>query len=188
MILLIDNFDSFSYNLYQMVGTIETDIRVIRNDEMTREEIRALKPDRIILSPGPGRPEDAGITVQAAKALGPDNSYSHFRAIALAFEGMGDRRAAPVLKSLLELPGVGGHALTAADGPTARIPGYERFTTRNLGIGDKERSDCLRELCLARALYRLGDANGLGEKTLRAYAADPRRAYANHARLVLGER
>ena len=126
--------------------------------------------------------------VRKAKALGPDNSYSHFRALALAFEGMGDRRAAPVLKSLLELPGVGGHALAAADGPMARIPGYERFTTRNLGIGDKERSDCLRELCLARALYRLGDANGLGEKTLRAYAADPRRAYANHARLVLGER
>ena len=126
--------------------------------------------------------------VRKAKALGPDNSYSHFRALAFAFEGMGDRRAAPVLKSLLELPGVGGHALTAADGPTVRIPGYERFTTRNLGIGDKERSDCLRELCLARALYRLGDANGLGEKTLRAYAADPRRAYANHARLVLGER
>ena len=58
MILLIDNYDSFSYNLYQLIGEIEPDIRVIRNDEMTVEEIRALKPDRIILSPGPGRPED----------------------------------------------------------------------------------------------------------------------------------
>ena len=125
------------------------------------------------------------VAVRKAKALGPDGSYSHFRALALAFEGMGDRRAAPVLKSLLELPGVGGHSLTAEAGPTARIPGYDRFTVRNLGIGDKERSDCLRELCLARALYRLGDADGLGEKTLRAYAADPRRAYANHARMVL---
>ena len=54
MILLIDNYDSFSYNLYQLIGEIEPDIRVIRNDEMTVEEIRALKPDRIILSPGPG--------------------------------------------------------------------------------------------------------------------------------------
>ena len=51
MILLIDNYDSFSYNLYQLIGGIEPDIRVIRNDEMTVEEIRALKPDRIILSP-----------------------------------------------------------------------------------------------------------------------------------------
>ena len=66
MILLIDNYDSFSYNLYQLIGEIEPDIRVIRNDEMTVEEIRALKPDRIILSPGPGRPEDAGVIIAVA--------------------------------------------------------------------------------------------------------------------------
>ena len=72
MTLLIDNYDSFSYNLYQLIGEPNPDIRVIRNDEMTVEEIRALKPDRIILSPGPGRPEDAGITVQAAKELGKE--------------------------------------------------------------------------------------------------------------------
>ncbi len=70
MILLIDNFDSFSYNLYQLVGAIEPDIRVIRNDEMSVEEIRALRPERIILSPGPGRPENAGIIVEAARTLG----------------------------------------------------------------------------------------------------------------------
>ncbi len=72
MILLIDNYDSFSYNLYQLVGEINSDIRVIRNDEMTVEEIRALAPERIILSPGPGRPEAAGITVEAAKTLGKE--------------------------------------------------------------------------------------------------------------------
>ena len=72
MILLIDNYDSFSYNLYQLVGEINPDISVIRNDEMTVEEIRALTPDRIILSPGPGRPEDAGIIVEAAKVLGKE--------------------------------------------------------------------------------------------------------------------
>ena len=62
MILLIDSYDSFSYNLYQFVGEIAPDIKVIRNDKMTVEEIKALNPDRIILSPGPGRPEDAGST------------------------------------------------------------------------------------------------------------------------------
>ena len=72
MILLIDNYDSFSYNLYQLIGEIEPDIRVIRNDEMTVEEIRALKPDRIILSPGPGRPEDAGVIIAVAKELGKE--------------------------------------------------------------------------------------------------------------------
>jgi len=72
MILLIDNYDSFSYNLYQLVGEIEPDIRVIRNDALTLEEIRALRPDHIILSPGPGRPEDAGVIVEVARTLGKD--------------------------------------------------------------------------------------------------------------------
>lgn len=72
MILLIDNYDSFSYNLYQYVGEISGDIRVIRNDEMTVDEIRQLGPDRIILSPGPGRPEDAGVIIDVVKELGRD--------------------------------------------------------------------------------------------------------------------
>ena len=67
MTLLIDNYDSFSYNLYQLVGALGPPVRVIRNDELTIEEIRALHPDRIILSPGPGRPEDAGITMAAVQ-------------------------------------------------------------------------------------------------------------------------
>lgn len=69
MILLIDNYDSFSYNLFQLVGAIQPDIRVVRNDAMTVEEIRALAPSHIILSPGPGRPEDAGVTMEAAATV-----------------------------------------------------------------------------------------------------------------------
>ena len=61
MILLVDNYDSFSYNLYQYVGSINPDIKVIKNDELSVEEIIKLNPSHIILSPGPGRPEDAGI-------------------------------------------------------------------------------------------------------------------------------
>ena len=72
MTVLIDNYDSFSYNLFQLIGTLQPDIRVIRNDEMTIEEIRGLHPDHIILSPGPGRPEDAGIIMEAAKTLGQE--------------------------------------------------------------------------------------------------------------------
>ena len=72
MILLIDNYDSFSYNLYQLIGEICPDIQVIRNDEMTIDEIRKLAPEKIILSPGPGRPEDAGIIIEAAKTVSKD--------------------------------------------------------------------------------------------------------------------
>ena len=70
MILLIDNYDSFSYNLYQLVGSIEPDIRVVRNDALTPEQMLALSPDGIIISPGPGRPEDAGFCIEVVKQLG----------------------------------------------------------------------------------------------------------------------
>lgn len=70
MILLIDNYDSFSYNLYQLIGTINPDIRVIRNDELTVDEIKELSPSHIVLSPGPKRPEDAGVCIDVAKSLG----------------------------------------------------------------------------------------------------------------------
>ena len=72
MIPLIDNYDSFSYNLYQLIGEINPDIKVIRNDEMTVEEIRALKPECIILSPGPGRPENAGVLLDVIRELGKE--------------------------------------------------------------------------------------------------------------------
>ena len=63
MILLIDNYDSFSYNLYQLIGEVNQDIKVVRNDKITIEEISELDPECIILSPGPGKPEDAGICI-----------------------------------------------------------------------------------------------------------------------------
>jgi len=69
MILLIDNYDSFSYNLVQLAGSITPDIMVIRNDELTVEEIRELKPSHIILSPGPGYPKDAGVCEQVVSEM-----------------------------------------------------------------------------------------------------------------------
>ena len=67
MILLIDNYDSFSYNLYQLIGIINPDIKVVRNDKITIEEIENLDPEAIILSPGPGKPENAGICMDIVK-------------------------------------------------------------------------------------------------------------------------
>lgn len=70
MILMIDNYDSFSYNLYQLIGSFDNDIKVIRNDELSIEEIKELKPSKIIISPGPGKCQDAGIIVDIVKKLG----------------------------------------------------------------------------------------------------------------------
>ena len=67
MILLIDNYDSFSYNLYQLIGSVNPDIQVVRNDEISLGEIEKLEPEAIVLSPGPGRPEEAGICIPVIK-------------------------------------------------------------------------------------------------------------------------
>ena len=67
MILLSDNYDSFSYNLYQLIGSVRADMKVIRNDELTLDEIDELDVDYIFLSPGPKRPEDAGVCIDVVK-------------------------------------------------------------------------------------------------------------------------
>lgn len=69
MIVLIDNYDSFSYNLYQMIGSMNAEVKVIRNDEITVAELEKMKPERIILSPGPGRPEKAGICEEVVRSF-----------------------------------------------------------------------------------------------------------------------
>ncbi len=70
MILIIDNYDSFTYNLVHIVAEHTDDYKVIRNDELTIEEVKELNPDKILISPGPGRPSDAGITEPLIEELG----------------------------------------------------------------------------------------------------------------------
>ena len=69
MILMIDNYDSFTYNLVQYFGELGADMKVLRNDALSIADIRAMKPEKIVISPGPGRPEDAGISVSIIKEL-----------------------------------------------------------------------------------------------------------------------
>ena len=67
MILIIDNYDSFTYNLVQYIGSINSNLQVCRNDKITLDQIRLLNPEKIVISPGPGRPEDAGLTINIIK-------------------------------------------------------------------------------------------------------------------------
>ncbi len=91
MIFVVDNYDSFTYNLVQLLGVLKQDVVVRRNDETTIDEIRGLNPDGILISPGPGRPENAGVSVDVVKKLG--SSIPVFgvclghQAIGLAFGG-----------------------------------------------------------------------------------------------------
>ena len=72
MILIIDNYDSFTYNLVHIVGSVTDDYKVVRNDALTTNEIENLAPDKILISPGPGRPENAGITEGVIRELGKE--------------------------------------------------------------------------------------------------------------------
>ncbi len=72
MVLVIDNYDSFTYNLVQYLGELGADLRVRRNDDAGLDELLALRPDRVVISPGPGRPEHAGVTVDLIRRCGPE--------------------------------------------------------------------------------------------------------------------
>jgi anthranilate synthase/aminodeoxychorismate synthase-like glutamine amidotransferase len=71
MVLVLDNYDSFTYNLVQYLGELGAEVTVVRNDAVTVASLEALNPERIVISPGPGRPEDAGITMELIRQLGP---------------------------------------------------------------------------------------------------------------------
>ncbi|MBT2685486.1 aminodeoxychorismate/anthranilate synthase component II [Bacillus sp. ISL-37] len=71
MILLIDNYDSFTYNLYQYLSELGAEVKTVRNDKISVQEISRMEPEAIVLSPGPGRPEQAGICVETVKQLAP---------------------------------------------------------------------------------------------------------------------
>ena len=70
MILVIDNYDSFTYNLVQYLGELGADLEVRRNDEVSLAEVKRMKPERIVISPGPGRPEDAGVSNRVIEDMG----------------------------------------------------------------------------------------------------------------------
>jgi anthranilate synthase component 2 len=100
VILVIDNYDSFTYNLVQYLGELGTEPVVRRNDQITLDEIATLHPDRIVISPGPGRPEQAGITLEVIKRFGPTTPLlgvclGH-QAIGMAFGGSVVRATVPM--------------------------------------------------------------------------------------------
>ena len=91
MILLIDNYDSFTHNLYQLIAKFHSDIKVVRNDKISIEEVEKLRPAAIILSPGPGRPEESGICVELIRKMAPHTPILGIclghQAIGVAFGG-----------------------------------------------------------------------------------------------------
>lgn len=87
MIMIIDNYDSFTYNLYQYIGEINPDIKVYRNDKISISEIIVKRPSHIVVSPGPGFPKDAGISIQLIKEIG---SFIPILGVCLGHQAIGE--------------------------------------------------------------------------------------------------
>jgi anthranilate synthase component II len=96
MILLVDNYDSFTYNLYQYMSELGTEVKTVRNDKISVQEISQLKPEAIVLSPGPGRPEQAGICTEVVKQLAP---YIPILGICLGHQAIGQAFGGSIIKA-----------------------------------------------------------------------------------------
>ena len=137
--------------------------------------------DNLVIALGrTGRKEVVPVILRKLEQLTPSSEFSHFRAVSLAFEYLKPSEAAAPLAKALQQPGVSGHSFLEINDIIARTPA---------NINDNStRNNSLRELILARALFRCGDHEGIAEKILQQYASDYRGHYAKHARSILAER
>jgi anthranilate synthase component 2 len=121
MVVVVDNYDSFTYNLVQYLGELGATMTVVRNDEATVEQVAALQPGHIVISPGPGRPEDAGITMGVIRELGEripvlGVCLGH-QAIGAVFGGSVVRAATPMHGKTSSIEHVGRGVFTGLTGP-----------------------------------------------------------------------
>lgn len=144
MILLIDNYDSFTYNLYQYMGIFREDIEVVRNDKITIEEICKMTPEKIVLSPGPKSPKEAGICIDAAREF---YDKIPILGICLGHQSIGEAFGATVsyAKKIFhgkqsEITHTGDSVFTGIDSPI-KVARYHSLAVKKEGL-----PDCLRIL------------------------------------------
>jgi anthranilate synthase/aminodeoxychorismate synthase-like glutamine amidotransferase len=121
MILVVDNYDSFTYNLVQYLGELGAEVQVMRNDAVTIDEIAGTRPERIVISPGPGRPEGAGVTMEVIRRLGEQTPIlgvclGH-QAIGAVFGGRVIRASAPMHGKTSTIEHDGRGVFTGLEGP-----------------------------------------------------------------------
>ena len=102
MILVIDNYDSFTYNLVQYLGELGAELRVVRNDAMSVDEIVGSRPERIVISPGPGTPDDAGVSLDVIRALG---ASTPILGVCLGHQAIGQAYGATVARAQTQMHG-----------------------------------------------------------------------------------
>jgi anthranilate synthase component II len=119
MILVIDNYDSFTFNLVQYLGELGAETRVVRNDEMDLDAVRALAPERIVISPGPCTPAEAGISVEVVRELGPTTPVL---GVCLGHQAIGAAFGGAVVRARRVMHGKTSPVRHTGAGPFAGIP------------------------------------------------------------------
>ena len=160
MLLMIDNYDSFTYNIVQYFGELGQDVRTLRNDEVTIEQIEAMKPDRICLSPGPSNPQNAGITLEVLRQL--SGKYP-ILGVCLGHQAIGEAFGGRVVRARTIMHGKTSEIETDGRGVFANLP--KRFTVtryHSLAIEDSTLPDCLE----VSARTPDGEIMGVRHKTL----------------------
>jgi len=141
MILMIDNYDSFTYNLVQYFGELKAKVEVYRNDALTIAQIRKMKPEKIVISPGPGRPEDAGISIDIIKQLGPTIPVL---GVCLGHQGIGYAFSGKVINAKRLMHGKTSMIKHNGKGIFKGLPDpFEATRYHSLVIDSKQVPDCL---------------------------------------------
>ena len=141
MLLMIDNYDSFTYNVVQYLGELGADVAVYRNDEITLEEIAELQPERIVISPGPCTPDEAGISMDVVRAFGPTTPLL---GICLGHQSIGQAFGGEVVRAREVMHGKTSMIHHGGDGLFSRLPDpLEATRYHSLIVARDTLPDCL---------------------------------------------
>ena len=141
MLLMIDNYDSFTFNLVQYFGELGEDVRVIRNDEMTLAALRALRPSAIVISPGPGTPDDAGVSLEVLQRLGGEVPVF---GVCLGHQSIGQAFGGKVIRAKQIMHGKTSPIRHAGKGVFAGLPNpFEATRYHSLVVEQSSLPDCL---------------------------------------------
>jgi anthranilate synthase component II len=164
MILMIDNYDSFTYNLVQYLGELKAKVEVYRNDALTIAKIRKMKPEKIVISPGPGRPEDAGISIDIIKQLGPEIPVL---GVCLGHQGIGFAFGGRVINAKRLMHGKTSMIKHNGQGVFEGLPSpFEATRYHSLVIDPKDVPECLT---VTAATTDDGEIMGVQHKTYPVY-------------------
>ncbi|WP_367847928.1 aminodeoxychorismate/anthranilate synthase component II [Rhodoferax sp. WC2427] len=159
-LLMIDNYDSFTYNIVQYFGELGADVEVVRNDEITLEEIAARAPDRLVISPGPCSPKEAGISVAAIQHFA---GKLPILGVCLGHQAIGAAFGGTIIRAQQLMHGKTSVITTTQQGVFAGLP--EQFTVNRYHSLSIERSSCPADLDIT-AWTDDGEIMGVRHKTL----------------------